>query len=325
MKKIIFYILIILLCMTAVAGGNSSTHTYIQDSDLNNVQIVYADADGHFNIPFSDGSKGYCLEYMEEEAVKGDAFIIKNTSFAINNRTGEDVSNLLKVYFIDYDGYKADPVVAQHMIWHFTDDFDGWRINKTLVEDIKLTSSYKKYPDLGTIRFNETHNMGFKFNSFISPYANHQNYWGYDVFFKLIQDCSNITNIYNNITNINITNNTYNNFTTINVTNINNTYQNITNIKNFNVSYVNNTNISNINYEYKINNDTYNNYTIFIPNYQYNYIYVIYNLMSSINYENSIDSPISSHVNMMETGNNIWVTIILLAILLVIVIIHERE
>lgn len=278
MNKQIINLLIVLLffCLIcSVGAGNSSTHNYIPNdlySDMDNVEIVYAESDGHFNIPLSDGSKGYCLEYMEKEAMKGDPFIVANTSYAINNQTGEDVSNLLKVYFIDYDGYKADPVVAQHMIWHFTDDFDGWRVNKTIINDIKLTSEYKKYPDTGTIRYNSTHNMGFKFNSLLSPYEHHQNYWSYDIFFKTIQDCivnnttmyNNTTNIYNNISNTysNITN-TYNNITNV-YNNINNTYNNITN-NNITNTYDNITNtynnITNNNITNIYNNITNNNYT----------------------------------------------------------------
>ena len=236
--------------MGVVCAGNSSDHQYIPNtyySNLENVEVVYADANGHFNIPFSDGSYGYCLEYMEEEAVKGDVFIVANTSFAVNNRTGEDVSNLLKVYFIDYEGYKDNPVVAQHMIWHFTDDFDGWRVNKTLVNNIKETSEYKKLPDSNVIRYNSTHNLGYKFNSFLSPYSHHQNYWGYDIWFELIKNCCNdnfVNNTYNNITNNNITEN-YINITHVNVTN---NYTNITNnnttLENITVNnYTNNTNI----------------------------------------------------------------------------------
>lgn len=242
MWKKISVLLIFFFCIVGVCyGGNTSEHTYIPNeyySDIDNVEVVYADADGHFNIPFSDGSYGYCLEYMEEEAVKGDVFIVANTSYAVNNRTGEDVSNLLKVYFIDYGGYKdTDSVRVQHMIWHFTDDFDGWRVNKTLVDDIKETAEYKKLPDSAVLRYNSTHNMGYKFNSFISPFSNHQNYWGYDVWFELINSCKD--EIVNNYTYIN-NSFYYNNYSYFNETN------NLINIYNtdFNKSYYNYTLIS---------------------------------------------------------------------------------
>lgn len=222
MRKLFIILLIaLILGIGVVSAGDNVSHTYVPNNmsvSDDDVVIVYADSDGHFNIPFSDGSKGYCLEYMEEEAVKGDAFFLTDTSFAVNG-TGDDVSNLLKVYFIEYDGYKDDPVVAQHMIWHFTDNFDGWRINKTLVNNIKETSQYKTMLDTDVIKYNSTHNLGYRFNSAVSPYEHHQNFWLYNIWFELIKPITdeNVTN--GNVTCDNITdgnvNNTmdYSNFT----------------------------------------------------------------------------------------------------------------
>lgn len=239
--KVFLLICSILLFTTIIGvyGGEASTISssdlYLPNgyyTELETVEVVYADTDGHFNIPFSDGSKGYCLEYMEEEAKKGDVFIVKNTSFAVNNQSGEDVGNLLKVYFVDYGGFTDDPVVAQHMIWHFTDDFNGWRVNESLVRDIKETAEYKNINDKGLVRFNTTHNLGYEFKVGLSPYTHHQDYWLYDYYFALITDggvcnCTNVT--VNNFTDIvnnyfNVTNITYsiNN----NITHQTNTYNN---------------------------------------------------------------------------------------------------
>ena len=137
--------LIFLLSIGMVSAGNNTTEHDPTPRDLPTYDtVVEATEDGHFNITFDNGYNGYCLEYGEKDASKGDRFIVADTSYAIDNENKESVANYLKTYFVDYyDEAMKDKVVTQHMIWHFTDGFDGWRVNKTLVNEIKDAASKK--------------------------------------------------------------------------------------------------------------------------------------------------------------------------------------
>ena len=274
-------------------------------TELETVEVVYADSDGHFNIPFSDGSRGYCLEYMEEEASKGDVFIVADTSFAVNNQSGEDVGNLLKVYFVDYGGFTDDPVVAQHMIWHFTDDFNGWRVNESLVRDIKETASYKNIGDRGVVRFNSTHNLGYDFKVGLSPYTHHQDYWLYDYYFSLITTGGDCGGNFTNITVNNFTDIVCNYFNVTNITNNNYNFTNITvtdeNISMFNITYNNISNVVNV------HNDTvYNDYRNFSLLKNISYV----DMRSNVTVYNNTDNSNTSYYNITnqynQTNNTIY-------------------
>lgn len=141
---------------------------------------------------------------MEQEAKENDKFYVENTSYARNKQTGKDISNYLKTYFVDYyNETQKDKIVTQHTIWHFTDDFDGWRLNYTLINLIKQNPS--NYDDVGVKRWNDTHEMVYKFNVLLPMWTHHQNYWAYDIQFREI-----INNTLNNTINntINITDDT---------------------------------------------------------------------------------------------------------------------
>lgn len=111
-----------------VFAGNNTTESdntpreFLPDSD----KQVSATEDGHFNITFDNGYNGYCLEYSEKDTNVGDKFIVVNTSYAINTNDKSNVGNYLKTFFVDYyDIAMEDKVKTQHIIWHFTDDFNG--------------------------------------------------------------------------------------------------------------------------------------------------------------------------------------------------------
>lgn len=143
----------------------------INDSIPLSDDIVYALEDGHLNTSFSDGSNGYCIEYREQEAVVGDKFYCVDTSYY-------DSSVYLKTYFLRYYTHtQKDNIVTQHMIWHFTDGFDGWRLNYTIIDDVK--SNPLNVPDDGVYRINSTHSLKYSFNVLLSPYVEHQDYFTY--------------------------------------------------------------------------------------------------------------------------------------------------
>jgi len=209
-KKIFFIILILFLVFPCVTAGNNTIEyntTLIQEPVYD--EIVIADEDGHFNTSFSNDYNGYCLEYGEKEAVKGDKFYVVSMDYALSN-TGEYIGDYLKTFFIDYhDIAIKDKIVTQHYIWTFSDNFHSWRINQSLVDYIK--ENPKHYPNDGIIKLNDTTGLKYSFRIFLSEYEHHQNYFAYQ--FDLMNITNNIiqnNNISSNNTQININNSNFN-------------------------------------------------------------------------------------------------------------------
>lgn len=207
MKQYFLIILLFFCVIGCVSGGeNTTVHDDAQiilDNDLNETTVALED--GHLNTSFSNNYNGYCVEYTEQEAKKGDVFYVVDTSHIKNNQTNKDASQYLKRYFIEYyNETQKDTITTQHTIWHFTDDFNGWRLNYTIINNIK--NSNNNYDDDGTVRWNSTHNMKYSFRALLSPYEHHQNYFIYDISFILINKTENNTGSQNHITNNTATN-----------------------------------------------------------------------------------------------------------------------
>ena len=207
MKKLLIIILLF-FCVIGYAYGGENTTNYDDAQriiDEDSTKTVTALEDGHLNTSFSNNYNGYCVEYTEQEAKKGDVFYVADTSHIKNNQTNKDASQYIKRYFIDYyNEAQKDTIVTQHMIWHFTDDFHGWRLNYTIINNIK--NSNNNYGDDGTVRWNSTHDIKYSFRALLSPYEHHQNYFIYDILFIPINKTENNTDIQNHTSNNTATN-----------------------------------------------------------------------------------------------------------------------
>ena len=204
-------------CMNFVSAENETNILRSSESE----EEVLASEDGHVNITFDNGYNGYCINYGEHEAKTGQEYSVKDTTYATNKNSGESVGNYLKTYFVDYyDDAIRNDIVTQHTIWHFTDDFNGWRIDPLLIENIKSTASTKIIPDSGAVRqINNTTEAVFDFQVLSSDKSGHQNFFAYKITYRdIVKDMINNTNSsndtaskgqYNNITN-STENNTFN-------------------------------------------------------------------------------------------------------------------
>ena len=174
-EYIILFIVLFFLCIPICYGGGSATATYVDNSSVsgNGSSVIVALEDGHFNTSFSEGYNGYCLEYMEEEALKGDEFYKESCDYY-------NSSVYLKRYFVDYTDYALrDKVVTQHMIWHFTDGFDGWRVNYTIVDAIMVSDNF--YGDTHVVDLGGGRCRVFDFCVLVSPYEHHQDYFAFKI------------------------------------------------------------------------------------------------------------------------------------------------
>lgn len=184
MKQKIFIIIIFftfMLMVNSIAAGNNTvvvdnpTTAYIVSNET-----VVALENGDSNITFSDGYKGYCIEWGEHSAEENETFYIVDSSNAINKMTNEDVSNNLKIMFLFfYNKTQENPIVTQHMIWKFTDNKQFSKFDKQWYSDIIELSNKYKIPDSGTIKINNTHKVIFDFKVFVAKYLEYQNYFAY--------------------------------------------------------------------------------------------------------------------------------------------------
>ena len=174
-------------CMNFVSAENETNIFKSSESE----EEVLAREDGHVNITFDNGYNGYCINYGEHEAKTGQEYSVQDTTYATNKNSGESVGNYLKVYFVDYyDDAMRNDIVTQHTIWHFTDDFNGWRIDPILIENIKSTASTKTIPDNGAVRqINNTTEAVFDFLVLNSDKSDHQNFFAYKITYRdIIKD-----------------------------------------------------------------------------------------------------------------------------------------
>lgn len=185
-------------CMNFVSAENETNIFKSSESE----EEVLAREDGHVNITFDNGYNGYCINYGEHEAKTGQEYSVKDTTYATNKNSGESVGNYLKVYFVDYyDDAMRNDIVTQHTIWHFTDDFNGWRIDPILIENIKSTASTKTIPDNGAVRqINNTTEAVFDFQVLSSDKSDHQNFFAYKITYRDI-----VKDIIENVTSSNST------------------------------------------------------------------------------------------------------------------------
>ena len=221
-------------CMNFVSAENETNILRSSESE----EEVLAREDGHVNITFDNGYNGYCINYGEHEAKTGQEYSVKDTTYATNKNSGESVGNYLKTYFVDYyeDAMRND-IVTQHTIWHFTDDFNGWRIDPLLIENIKSTASTKTIPDSGAVRqINNTTEAVFDFQVLSSDKSGHQNFFAYKITYRdIIKDIINNTNSSNDTASkgqySNTTNSTENNTLNDTQKNIDNARENTTSNK----------------------------------------------------------------------------------------------
>ncbi len=169
-------------CLNFVSAENETNILRSSESE----EEVRASEDGHVNISFENGYNGYCINYGEHEAKVGQEYSVKDTTYATNKNSGESVGNYLKTYFVDYyEDAMRDEIVTQHTIWHFTDDFNGWRIDPILIENIKSTASTKTIPDNGAVRqINNTTEAVFDFQVLSSDKSDHQNFFAYKITYR---------------------------------------------------------------------------------------------------------------------------------------------
>ena len=202
---------------------------------------------GYLNISFNDSYNGYCINKGWKGASSGDTFTVKNTSAAVNNNTGKEIGNYLKILFVDFhDIVTRDEKLAQNVIWSFSNDYFDHKYTNYINKIIEIANAGRVIKDHGeTIIINNTTKATFDFEVLSSKGSGYQNFFGYKITYsdiipdELLGAVENTTNI-TEIEEIN-SNNTQKN-TTNNETNLlNNTSEDILNQKSENDKVLNST------------------------------------------------------------------------------------
>lgn len=178
MKKLIMVLLFLFIIgsLSVVSAGNNTTIVDNAQIHYENGDMVQALESGDSNISFSDGFQGYCIEWGEKSAEKGDSFYIH-----------DNVDNRIKVFFVYfYNETQVDVIKTQHMIWKFSDNKTFSRFDPILYDKIIQKAATTNVPNQGNLKLNDHTEMLFDFRNFVSPITKHQNYFGYKIIFRNI-------------------------------------------------------------------------------------------------------------------------------------------
>ena len=168
------------------------------------------------DIKFSDGFRGFILDYSKSPASSGDEFKHASTSKASN-------SNTLKLAIIEC--YKQDSTAQ---IGKIMAEFVKTGSSDTKVGEA-VAASHEKVSDHEVVKIDNHTEAVFDFEVLKSVSGNESDYFAYKVSFRTIDDNEKVINQTNNLTNLTNTTNTTNTTNVTNTTNITNITQQLDN------------------------------------------------------------------------------------------------
>ena len=229
-KKIVTLIIVILIsfCFLSIVVADNATHDNDNTTDHNSTidknttgkdkktdhdktdddskkNYILAKGKGN-NIKFSDGFRGFILDYSKSSASSGDEFKHVSSSKA-------DISNTLKLVIIEC--YKQN---STDKIGKIIADFVKTGLSNSKVGEV-VEDSHKKISDHEVVKIDDDTEAIFDFEVLKSVSGNESDYFAYKVSFKTIHE-DVITNQTNNQTNVTNTTNTTNTTNITNTTNL---------------------------------------------------------------------------------------------------------
>ena len=233
-KKIITLIIVILisLCFIGIVVAENSTHSDNSTDDNDNQPIDKNDTPDHNksdkdkkdhddkskkdyilakgkgnNIKFSDGFRGFILDYSKPSAHSGDEYKSVSTSKASN-------SNKLKLAIIECYKQNSSGQIEKIMADFVKKGSSNTKVGKAVASSTKIVNDHE------VVKIDNHTEAIFDFEVLKSVSGNESDYFAYKVSFKSIEDTNDTEN------NETLLNNTLGNQT--NITNLTNT-SNITN------------------------------------------------------------------------------------------------
>ena len=197
-------------------SDNNNTPDKNKTDDKSKNKYILAKGNGN-NIKFSDGFRGFILNYLKSPASSGDEFKHVSTSKVHN-------ANKLKLAIIECYKLNSTDHIAK-----IISDFVKTGSSNTEVGDA-VESSHEKIKDHEVVKIDNDTEAVFDFEVLKSVSGNESDYFAYKVSFKAIDDSDKIIHQITNTTNA--TNTTSNLTNTTNITNATNTTSNLTNTTN---------------------------------------------------------------------------------------------
>lgn len=155
------------------------------------------------NVLFSNGFRGFCVDYGLEEAYVGDQFTVMPTSSAKNNESGADVSAYLKAVFTEgfhnfftkndqgvYEITTEKWDIPQRACWHFSDGYENYwdEISPTVQAAKTAVENGLVIPDSGyTKMVDETTEITFNFALMETQKEGQQCFFAYSVSQRTIE------------------------------------------------------------------------------------------------------------------------------------------
>ena len=340
LKKMILTFFIICLLTTSGFGfatgenetlsGENKSESFSSEEIESNIknetervgEKVKTPSGGSKNISFTDGYNGYCINKGWKGAKENDEFIVSNTSMAKNSINKADISNYLKILFVDYHDFavkNADETAK--IVWNFTDR-QYWKSTNEIIQGIlNIAESGRVIADHGEVKkINNTTEALFNFEVLDSVKSGHQNFFGYKITYRTIPITEeNETDITNTTTNETNTTNT-----TANETDITNTTTNETNTTNTTVNETDTTNETNMteNETRVLGVSLIKNRTESNPDYE---ITDDDNLTQNVDVKKSNEPSYSAGLSKHKTGNIATMFLVTLMVICGILIIKNRR
>lgn len=216
-KKLVTLIIVVLIsfCFLSIVVADNISQTHndsivpdksddIQPSDKNVTpeknqsdnktkgNYILAKGSGD-DIKFSDGFRGFRLDYSKPAATSGDEFKRASASVASNANTLEEI--IVGCYELGLSGHVGEMVAEYIQTGGYDDDIDEI-----------LEASHQKVSNHVSVKINDKTRASFNFEVLQSVSGNESDYFAYTVSYSKINN--NTTNETNNLTNItNITGN----------------------------------------------------------------------------------------------------------------------
>ena len=153
---------------------------------------VTTETGGIRNISLSDGYNGYCIDMKMHGSEPGQSFDVVDTSVIKSHIYDEPVGEYLKILFYNYyDEVSVDKDKTSELIWTFTDRYFKDSTDELVLKVLSDYDGGLRVPDHGAVKkIDDDHEMVFDFETLISGEESIQNYFGYKVSIREIDDSS---------------------------------------------------------------------------------------------------------------------------------------
>lgn len=184
LKKMVAVVLCLVLATGVLSSACAAEGTY----------DVTATVSGFYNVPFSNGYNGFCIDHDLDSTSAGYRFMERDTSYATNNLDGSPIGEYLKILFVqnadtffnkDSNGEIVPNASAEihQRVWNFSDGNYTASYSQTTQEVLQLKANGMSIPDSGMepILLDGTTWITFKFMVLHSENTSVNDFFAYQI------------------------------------------------------------------------------------------------------------------------------------------------